>query len=191
MTIMQSEDVPSMADTDDMINVAQSELEQLVGENTPSICKAKQTVICKDGSQSHCTCMQDGLVTQAAETGVPMDNLNALADDNVAEDREEGEDGGKGRFAVDDQEGNVVDLEPIGQVAYALSAGIGVCNDYDFMSAVDEFLVLFRRHDRLPGRGRLRLRVGTCDSPLLLQDMRRRLTTSGRCSYRAGDRSCR
>ena len=131
-----------MTDADDMINVAQCKLEQLVGQNAPSICKAKQTVVRKDCPQAHCPRMQDGLMAQAAKTSMSMDNLNALANYDIAEDGKEGEDGGKGRLAVDDEKGNVVDLEAVGQVAYALSAGIGVCDDYDFMSAVDEFLGL-------------------------------------------------
>ena len=73
-----------------------------------------------------------------------MYNPNALAYDNVAEDGEEGEDGGKGCFAVDDPEGDVVDFEAVGQVAYAFTAGVGVCDDNDFVAAVDEFLAVVR-----------------------------------------------
>jgi hypothetical protein len=42
-----------MADTDDMIDVAQGELEQLVGQDTRSIGEAKQTMIGKHGPQAH------------------------------------------------------------------------------------------------------------------------------------------
>ena len=67
-------------------------------------------------------------------------NLYALADDNVAKDREEGEDGREGRLAVDDEEGDVVDFEAVGQISDACSASVGVRNDNDLVSAVDEFL---------------------------------------------------
>lgn len=131
-----------MADTDDMVNVAQGELEQLVGQDAPSICEAKEAMICKNGPQTHGARMQDGLMTQATKTGMSVYNLDALADYNVAKDGEEGEDGGEGRLAIDDPEGNVVDLEAIGQVSHAFSACVGMCNDNNFMSPIDEFLDL-------------------------------------------------
>lgn len=129
-----------MANTDDMINVAQGELEQLVGQNARSISETKQTVVGENCSQAHCARMQNGFMAKAAKTGVSMDNLDALADDNVAEDGEKGEDGGKGGLAIDDPEGNVVDLKSIGQVSHAFSAGVGVGDDNDFVPTVDEFL---------------------------------------------------
>ena len=69
-------------------------------------------------------------------------DFDALADYNVAEDGEEGEDGRKGRLAIDDEEWDVVDLEAIGQVTNACSASIGMCDDDDLVSTVDEFLSL-------------------------------------------------
>jgi hypothetical protein len=95
-------------------------------------------------------------------------DLDALADYYVAEDGKEREDGWKGRLAVDDPEGNIVHLEAVGQVSDALSAGIGVCYDDDFVSAIDEFLdSLGEDIERKLGVG-LHLRAGTCGSPLLL-----------------------
>lgn len=61
---------------------------------------------------------------------------------DVAKDGKEGEDGRKGRLAVDDEEGDVVDFEAIGQVPHACSASVGMCDDDDLVSAVDEFLAL-------------------------------------------------
>lgn len=79
-------------------------------------------------------------MAKATQTGVSMDNLDALADDNVAKDGKKREDGGKGGLAIDDPEGNVVDFESIGQISHALSAGVGMGDDNDFVSTVDEFL---------------------------------------------------
>lgn len=45
--------VPCVADTNDMIHVTQSELEQLVREDTGSIRKSKKTMIRKDRPQAH------------------------------------------------------------------------------------------------------------------------------------------
>ena len=69
-----------------------------------------------------------------------MHNLNALADYDVTEDGEKREDGRECCFAVDDPKGDIVNLESVGQVPNAFSAGVGVCNDDDFVSTVYEFL---------------------------------------------------
>lgn len=69
-----------------------------------------------------------------------MYDLDVLAYDDVAEYWEEREDCREGGFAVYDEEGNVVDLEAVGQVAYTGTAFVGVCDDDDFVAAVNEFL---------------------------------------------------
>ena len=129
-----------MTDAYDMIYIAQSELQELVREDCPSVCEAKETVICKDGPQSHCTGMQDSFVAQTAETSMAVHNLDPFAYDNVAEYWEEGEDGGEGSLAVDDEEGYVVDLQTVGEISHSCSAGICVCDDYHFVASIDEFL---------------------------------------------------
>lgn len=116
----------------------------------------------EDGSEPHGPRMQDGLMAQAAKTSMPMDNLDAFADGDVSEDGKEGEDGWEGRLAVDDEEGDIVDLEAVGQVAYARTASIGVCYDNDLVSTVDEFLALGGWVS--PRKGLLAARVLTLDS---------------------------
>jgi len=68
-----------------------------------------------------------------------MHDLNPLSYNDIPEHREEREDGRKGGFAVDDEEGNVVDFEAIGEVAHTGATLIRVCNDNDLVSAIDEF----------------------------------------------------
>lgn len=68
-----------------------------------------------------------------------MHDLNFFPQNNISEYGEEGEDGGEGGFAVDDEKGDMVDFETVGQVAHAGSAGVGVGDDDDFVAAVDEF----------------------------------------------------
>lgn len=67
-----------------------------------------------------------------------MDDLYALPDHDIAENGEEGEHGGEGRLAVNDEEGDMVDFEAIGEVADPRTAFIGVGYDDDFVPAVDE-----------------------------------------------------
>jgi plastocyanin len=123
-----------------MVDITQRELQELVRQYARGIREAKQTVVGEDGPQPHSPGMQYGLMTQAAKTGMSVYYFNALANHDVAKDGKEGEDRGEGRLAIDDEEGNVVDFEAIGQVPYACSPGVGVCNDDDLVSAIDEFL---------------------------------------------------
>lgn len=127
-----------MAYTDTMINITQGELQQLIRQDTRRISKPIQRMIRKHSPQPHRPRMQNRLMTQRAQTRMPMHNLNLLADANIAKDGEEGEHGRKRRVAVDDEEGHVVDLEPVGQIADALAVVVGVGDDDDFVAAVDQ-----------------------------------------------------
>ncbi len=79
-------------------------------------------------------------MAEVAETGMAMDDLNLLANDNVSKDGKEGEDGRKGRFPVDHKEWNMVDFEAIGEVTNAGPAGVCMGDDNDLMAAIDKFL---------------------------------------------------
>jgi hypothetical protein len=84
--------------------------------------------------------MENGFSTEATKTGMAVDDLNLLANDNVAEYRKERKDGREGGFAVDDEEGDVVDFQAIGEVADSCSTFVRMRNYDDFVSTVDEFL---------------------------------------------------
>jgi len=68
-----------------------------------------------------------------------VDNVDALAQHNVAEHGEKGEHSGESGRAVDDQIGNVVDLEAISKVANPRAAIVCVRDDDDFVAPVHEF----------------------------------------------------
>jgi hypothetical protein len=131
-----------MADTDYMVDIAQSKLQELVGKYAAGVCEAKQTVISEDCAQAHGPGMQDSLIAQTTETSMAVYNLDALADDNVAEDGEEGEDGGERRLAIDDEERDIVDLEAVGEVSHACSTSVGMSDDNDLVASINEFLGL-------------------------------------------------
>ncbi|KAL1844434.1 hypothetical protein VTK73DRAFT_2564 [Phialemonium thermophilum] len=130
--------IPCVAHADNVVHVAQGKLEKLVGQDAARIGKAKEGVVGEDGAQAHGAGVQDSLVAEAAETGVAVDDLDALAQHDVAEDGEEGEDAGEGGAAVDDQEGHVVDLEAVGQIAHTRAALVGVGDDDDLVAAVPQ-----------------------------------------------------
>lgn len=92
----------------------------------------------KDSTQTHRPGMQNRLMTQAAQTSMAMHNLNPFSDDNIPEHREEREDGRKGGLAVDDEEGDMIDFETVCEVAHTCATLVRVCNDNDFVSAIDE-----------------------------------------------------
>lgn len=68
-----------------------------------------------------------------------VDDLDFFSDDDVSEDEKKGEDGWEGGFSIDDEEGDMVYFEPIGEVADPGAALVGVGYDHDFVAAVDEF----------------------------------------------------
>ncbi len=82
--------------------------------------------------------MKNSLLTQSAHGGVTVYNLYPLSNDDVAEEREEGEDGRKGGGAVDDGKGNMEDFDAIGQVSDTLSILIGVGDNNDLVASVDQ-----------------------------------------------------
>lgn len=166
--------IPSMAHTDDMVNIAQGELEELVRQYTASVCEAKKTVVCEDGPQAHCSSMQNGLIAQGAKARMAVHYLDLLADNDVAEDWEEGEDGWEACLAIDDEKRDIVDFKAIGQVSHTGSTGVGVCDNDNFVSTIDEFLDFSDRIHGVVWGGRVVLRwtAGTCDFPLLLYSIR-------------------
>jgi len=91
------------------------------------------------GPKAHGSPMKDGLVGQGAKGRMPVYDLDTFADEDVAEDGKQGEDGGEGGVPVDNGEGNVVDLEAVGEVADAVAVAVGVGDYDDFVAAVDEF----------------------------------------------------
>lgn len=147
-----------MTDAYDMIDVAQSKLQKLVGEYSAGVSKAKQAMICEDSSQTHSPGMEDCLMAQTAETSMAVYNLDAFAYHNVSKYWEEGEDSGKGSLAVDDEEGYVVHLEAVRQIAHTCPAGVCVCDNYDFVTTIDEFL------EQVSSAGICSLRIHTVDS---------------------------
>ena len=83
----------------------------------------------------------DGFMTQAAQTSVAVDDFNLLPDDDIAEDWKEGEDGWKRGFSINDEEGNMIDFETIGEISDSSTAFVCMGDDDDLVATVDEILV--------------------------------------------------
>lgn len=55
-----------MGDADDVVHVAEGELEELVREDAGSICEAEEGVVRKDCAKAHCPRVQDCFVAETA-----------------------------------------------------------------------------------------------------------------------------
>lgn len=96
-------------------------------------------MIREDSPQTHCPCMQDGFVAETTQTAMAMHNLNLFSYNNVAKYWEEGEDGGKSRCTIDDEERNMVDLEPVREVSDSSSSFVCMSDYNDLVPSIDEF----------------------------------------------------
>ena len=67
-----------------------------------------------------------------------MYNLDLLSNDDIAEDWKEGEYGWKGRCAVDDEKGDMVDFEAVREIPHSRAPFVGVRYNDDFVSSIDE-----------------------------------------------------
>ena len=81
-------------------------------------------------------------MAQVRETSMTMYNLDLLADEDLAEDRERAEDGGKGGATVHDPVWKVVDFEAVGEIADSSARRVVVGVGYDdyAVATIDEFL---------------------------------------------------
>ena len=129
-----------MTDTDNVIHVAENKLQQLIRKNRSCIRKPKQRVVRKDSPQPHRPRMQYSLAAKATQTGMPVDNLNLFANDDISEYGEEREERRHGRLAVDDEEGYMVHFQAVCQIPHSCSTRIGVGDDDNLVAPVDELL---------------------------------------------------
>lgn len=79
-------------------------------------------------------------MAETTQAGMPVDDLDLFANDDIAENRKEGEDGRHGRFAVNNEERDMVNLESIGKVPDPGASFVRMGNDNDFVAAVNKFL---------------------------------------------------
>ena len=128
-----------MTDSNYMVDIAQSKLQQLVRQDTRSIRKPKERMIGKDRPQPHGPSMQDSLVTQTAQASVSVHDFNLLSENDIPEYWKEGKDSRESSFSIDDKERYMVDLEAIRKVSNTRPSFIRVSDDDNFVAAIDEF----------------------------------------------------
>ena len=128
-----------MANANDVVNIAQSELQQLVCQDTRCIRKTKQRMIRKDGPKAHCSSVQDCLMAKTTEASMAMHYLDLFPDYDVPKDGKERENCRQGGLAVDDQEWNMVHFEAIGEVSDTAAALVRMSDDDNFVATINEF----------------------------------------------------
>ena len=66
LSLQNGKCLPRMGDTDYMVNITQSKLEQLVGEYTPCVGESKERMVREDGTKAHGSSVLDCLMTEVA-----------------------------------------------------------------------------------------------------------------------------
>lgn len=79
-------------------------------------------------------------MAEVAQACVSVHNFDLFPDDNIAEYWKERKYCGKGRLPVNDQERNMIDLEPVREISHASAAFVGVSYNYYFVATIDQFL---------------------------------------------------
>lgn len=123
-----------------MVDIAQCKLEQLVCKNRSRVGKSKQGMVREHSAKAHGPGMKNSFMAETTQAGMPVDNLDLLANDNVPENGEEGENRRHSGLAVYNEERDVVDLESIGKVADPGASFVGMGNDDHFVASVNKFL---------------------------------------------------
>ena len=77
-------------------------------------------------------------MAEAAQTCVPMYYFDFLSYYDIAEDREEGENGRHGRLAVDDQERDMVHFKAICEIVNPSTTLIRMCDYDDLVASINE-----------------------------------------------------
>lgn len=84
--------------------------------------------------------MEQCIVGHGGEGAVRVHHSDALSHKHTAQQWEAVEDGGGSRLVVHDLQGEVVDLQSVGQVSDALPPAIGVGGDHHLVPLLDQAL---------------------------------------------------
>lgn len=123
-----------------MVGIAQGHGQKFVGEHRADVRKAKERVVCEHRAQPHGLGVEERVVRHGREGAVGVDDGDALPHEDVPEQRQAVEERGGGGLVVHHPEGQVVHLQPVGQVADALTAAVGVGDHQYLVAALDEAL---------------------------------------------------
>lgn len=93
-----------------MVDVSQNYLQKLVGDDGAPVSEAEEGVVSEDGGDSHGAGMHNPLVAECAERPVAVHECDAFTDEDLTEDGECRQHGGKSDLVVEGQHGEVVDL---------------------------------------------------------------------------------
>lgn len=129
-----------MANANNMVNIAEDEFQELVGQNGSCISKAEQGVICENCTQTHGSGVQDGFMAEATQTSMAMDNFYPFPYNDISKDWEEREESRHSSLPIDDKKRDMVDLEPVCKIPHSRSTFIGMSYDYNLMATIYEFL---------------------------------------------------
>ena len=129
-----------VADADDVVDVAQRELEQLVHQDAGGVREAEELVVGEARRDAHRARVKDRLVREVRECLVAVHDVDALADDRVVEHREGAVDRRQAVAVVEGLLRDVVDLQAVRQPAHPRALAVGVRHHHDLVAAPDQEL---------------------------------------------------
>lgn len=131
-----------VADADDVANIAQTELEQLVGHDTRGVAEAEQAVVGEDRSQAHGIRVQNAFVAKIGKRRMAMYDLDVFPDEDLPQYWEAREDGWECCRAIDDPMRQMIDLDSVREVSDTGARRVVVSVRYDDHSvpSIDQFL---------------------------------------------------
>ncbi len=103
--------------------------------------------------------MQDGLMAEAAQALMSVNDLDLFPNYNIPKDREEREDRWHRCLAIDDQKRHMINFKAIRQVSDARAALISMGYNDNFMAPVDKFLAHDESWSPRNAKGRCMLTV--------------------------------
>lgn len=82
-------------------------------------------------------------MTQIAKTCMSVYYFDLLSYDDVSKYREEREYGWECRFAINDEEGDMVDLQSVREIADTSTSSIRMRDYNNFVASIDQFLRIY------------------------------------------------
>ena len=120
---------------DGVAGVGQGELQEGVRHHGARVAEAEQGMVGEDGGEAEEGGDHERLVGEGGEGGVAVDQGDSLGEEDVAEGGQGADDGRQHGLVVEGHDGQVEDLEEVGEVADADPVPVGVSDHQDTVAA--------------------------------------------------------
>ena len=125
-------------DGDNVVNIGQKELQELVHVEAGEVGEAEERVVRVDALVAHRAPVQQAFLAEVGGRRVAVDDVDALADQDLAEERQEEPDLEEDRVVEQRLHRHVVDLDAVRDVAHPLPVPVPVRHDYHLVPQLHE-----------------------------------------------------